>query len=83
LRAISESKDETHYQQTDVEVFQDKVCNVDSLEPEGGILHGVGQNPEGDIVVPLGVRIISHDRRKLGGGRLTRANQEKMRLKTW
>ena len=83
LRTISESQDEAHYDHPDVEVFQDKVCNVNSFETKGGVLHGVCQNNEGDVVVSLGVGFISQDRRKSRGVRITRANQEKIRLKTW
>jgi hypothetical protein len=58
LRAISESQDETHHDQTDVEVFQDKVCNMDPLEIKSGILHGVRQDDEGDEEVSLGVKFV-------------------------
>ena len=41
LRTISEGQDEAHHNKTNVEVLQDDVCNVNPLEIEGGILHGV------------------------------------------
>ena len=56
---------------------------MDSFEIKRRIFHCVRQDDEGDVVVSLGVGFISHDRGKLRGVCLTRANQEKMRLKTW
>jgi len=83
LRAISKSQDEAHHDQTDVEVFQDHVCNMDPLEVKSGILHGVRQDNEGDVEVSLGKSFVGHGRREFRGVWLTSANQEKMRLKTW
>lgn len=87
MRTISESQDEAHDQQTDVKVFQDKIRNVDALETERRVLQGVGQNPEGDVEVSLWNEthqiLVIYDDKELKGIQLTRANQEKIRLKTW
>ena len=82
LGTISEGQDETHYQQANVKVFQDEVGYVNPLDTERGILHSVRQNPEGDVEVSLGMKPLGQDCNRLGGVRLTSANQEKMRLKT-
>ena len=83
LRTIPEGQDEAHQNQAHVEIFQDQVCNMDSLEIKRRIFHRVRQDDEGDVVVSLGIGFISNDREKFRRVRLTRANQEKMRLKTW
>ena len=82
MRAIPEGQNKAHHDQADVEVFQNDVRDMNPLKIEGGIFHSVRQNNEGDVEISLG-RNVGHGRRRIGEECLTRANQEKMRLKTW
>ena len=50
---------------------------MDPLETKGGILHGVRQNDEGDVVVSLGVVFVSRECRGLKGACLRERTKKK------
>jgi hypothetical protein len=53
LRPVAERQDEAHNKQAEVEVVENHIGRVDALEVEFLILHRVGENGEGDVVIGL------------------------------